>query len=127
MINKVFISAILASVVAISGCRDEIAQPEEAGAESVSAGSCAGLEGFEYTLCSDPEVREMDDELAVMVNRLVANSAHDRQSDLRAEQKRWEQSRDGCLELSVAKRRACIDARYSKRMNEVRDALGQGE
>ena len=120
---------LIVSLAVAGGCRDEIAPDEDVPETdgTISSRSCDEYDGFERQMCADPEVAALDAELATMVNRLVAHSSHDRQADLRAEQRAWEQDRDSCLKLAVSKRRMCIDAKYASRMNAVRDALAAME
>lgn len=84
---------------------------------------CQSSEGFEAMLCSDPEIKSMQSDLDKMVSRVVSRSDHNAQADVRAAQKRWQAERDACLDLSVAKQRQCLDARYLARMTDLQDQL----
>ncbi len=108
------------SLALLLGCQKEAAEkPPEAGELTKAQQACVETDGFENVLCTDPDVRKMDDDLARMVSRLVAHSTHDQQADVRAAQKSWEAKRDACMGLSPQKRRQCIDATYLARMNEL--------
>ncbi len=86
--------------------------------------NCAGLEAFAAMACANPDLKRMDDELNTMVARLAAHSGHAEAADVRAAQRKWQrEARDPCMPLSPPKRVQCFAAAYTKRMNDVRDAL----
>ncbi len=116
-------TCLLLALLAIAGCRDDAAATAQAPPEPAPAAPCAGLDGFAALRCADPEIRQLDDDLARLVNRLAARSPHAARADVRAAQAAWERDRNSCLAIALPKRRACLDAKYAERLADVRDAL----
>ncbi|MEO0998431.1 MAG: hypothetical protein AAFX58_13020 [Pseudomonadota bacterium] len=122
-------AGVVLALLVLSGCRDEApgTAAAERHAEPAPADPCAGLEGFAALRCADPEVRQLDDDLARLVNRLAARSPHAARADVRAAQASWERDRNTCLGIALPKRRACLDAKYAERLADVRDALDDAQ
>lgn len=123
-----FSIATVVFVFALSACNEsndpnataDIASTEVRRADEPT---CAGLGGFDKVLCAEPDVRQLDADLSKMLNRLVARSRHERQADIRARQADWLADRDACINLARPKRRACIDAVYLDRMQDIQQQI----
>lgn len=119
--------ALLVTVLLVLGACTERGEVEPANSvvepARDSQNSCAQLSGFAALSCAKPQWRQRDNELNRMLARLQAGADHGKKADLRSAQKRWEITRNACLDGPRPEREPCLEALYSARMNELTNLL----
>lgn len=122
MLKRLLVGGLLALV----GCteRSEVQLAADPANTAQSARNpCAESSGFAAYACAKPDWRQRDNELNRMLARIQAGAGHSAKADLRNAQKRWEITRDACLEGPRPEREPCLESLYSSRMNALTDLL----